>query len=405
MTASAAFAYTLVGNSRPLASIIMLLRSQKRDSMELGNRGNVLTALKGERMELHLKEALPAREISRLMGVHSGAGGTGSGKDGGREDEAERKRGSFAEGVSLEGEYAFTKGIEAFCKVAVREGRYKGTYLYNLKDQMTMRVRKAVESSGKIRVLTIGASEMGRIRKEWEKVGAGKIEIGEELKVKGRLDRGEGARLEEMLENVVIHPDKVVIAGPGNSLMAHEGGGARAGVVKRMVTMRVDKEGKVEGLDSRFHLLEPGRLTMCERSVVAQVLCGLVRKVRDLWPLVEVYYLGILPRHVTKCCADRRHMSEVDPQVINRGRQDLEDDIRDELRRAGEGVVCVGWSEAIGLESEPNLEDIIRFGVVGEDGVHLSAKVCGKVAGLLYRRLASREMEGMDKKRPRTMSY
>ena len=45
------------------------------------------------------------------------------------------------------------------------------------------------------------------------------------------------------------------------------------------------------------------------------------------------------------------------------------------------------------------------FGVVGEDGVHLSSKVCGKVAGLLYRRLASREMEGLEKKRPRTVSY
>ena len=68
-------------------------------------------------------------------------------------------------------------------------------------------------------------------------------------------------------------------------------------------------------------------------------------------------------------------------------------------------MVCVGWAEAIGMEAEPSLEDIRRFGVVGDDGVHLSSKVCGKVAGLLYRRLASREMEGLDKKRPRTVSY
>ena len=51
-----------------------------------------------------------------------------------------------------------------------------------------------------------------------------------------------------------------MIAGP-SPLMAHEGGGAREGVVKRMVTMRVEKDGKVEGMESKFHLLEPGRLT------------------------------------------------------------------------------------------------------------------------------------------------
>ena len=101
--------------------------------------------------------------------------------------------------MSLEGEYAFTKGIEAFCKVAIREGRYKGTNLFNLKD---LRVRKCVESSGMVRVLTIGASEVGRIRKEWVKVGAGKMEVGEEIKVNVKWDRVERARLEEMLEKV-----------------------------------------------------------------------------------------------------------------------------------------------------------------------------------------------------------
>jgi hypothetical protein len=98
-------------------------------------------------------------------------------------------------------------------------------------------------------------------------------------------------------------------------------------------------------------------------------------------------------------------MSEVDPQVINRGHQDLDDDIKDELRRSGESVVCVGWAEAMGLETEPGLEEIRRFRVISEDGVHLSGKYCGKVAGHLYRRLTSREVEGVDKKRPRSASY
>ncbi len=68
-------------------------------------------------------------------------------------------------------------------------------------------------------------------------------------------------------------------------------------------------------------------------------------------------------------------------------------------------MVCVGWAEAMGLETEPGLEEIRRFRVISEDGVHLSGKYCGKVAGHLYRRLTSREVEGVDKKRPRSASY
>ena len=98
-------------------------------------------------------------------------------------------------------------------------------------------------------------------------------------------------------------------------------------------------------------------------------------------------------------------MSEVDPQVINRGRLDLDEDIKDEVRRSGESVVSVGWSESHGMESEPNLDEIRRLAVVSDDGVHLTTKMCGKVAGLLYRRLVSRELDGGEQKRMRASSY
>ena len=40
---------------------------------------------------------------------------------------------------------------------------------------MTTRVRRTLEEKGKVRVVTISASEMERIRKEW----GGKLELGE----------------------------------------------------------------------------------------------------------------------------------------------------------------------------------------------------------------------------------
>ena len=84
---------------------------------------------------------------------------------------------------------------------------------------------------------------------------------------------------------------------------------------------------------------------------------------------------------------------------------DLDEDIKDEVKRSGESLVSVVWSETIGKESEPSLDEIRRLGVVSEDGVHLTTKVCGKVAGLLYRRLVSRELEGREHKRLRASSY
>ena len=92
----------------------------------MSHRDNVLTVLRGERMELFLRVAHPAKEINRLM---NGGKARGSGSE---EDEEERRRGSFHEGVSLEAKFAFSKGMEAFCKGG-SEGRqvYKGVYLLN----------------------------------------------------------------------------------------------------------------------------------------------------------------------------------------------------------------------------------------------------------------------------------
>ena len=262
-----------------------------------------------------------------------------------------------------------------------------------MKEQMRMRVFRTVEAETKVRVLTIGASEMSRIRGVWEKEGAGKVEVGEEIRIRGKLDRGEGCRLEEELERVAITPDRVVIAGPGNSLMEHEGRGEKGKTVKRVVRVKTDGEGRVVGLESEYHLCEPVRLTMCERKLVAQVLAGLVKKCRELWPLVEVYYLTMFPRHVEKCCNERTHMTSLDPQVIQTSRLDLEEDITDEIRRVGEKVSKLLWWSGLGLQMEPSLEWIRERGVVGRDGVHMVPRYIGQVAGLLCRRLGEEDVE------------
>ena len=285
--------------------------------------------------------------------------------------------------------------------MAVKEGRYRGPYILNVKDQMRVRVKRSLEEEVKVRVVTVGASQMGRIRREWERDGEERMDLGEEVRIRGKLDREEGARIEAELEKVIITPDRVVIAGPGNSLMEHEGVRGGGKTVQRVVRVKMDDEGGVEELVSEYHLRDPVKLTMCERKLVAQVLAGIVRKCRELWPLVEVFYLTILPRHVEKCCADRGHMGDLDPQVIQTSRLDLEDDISDEIRRAGEKVHKVFWWSGLGIQMEPSTAWIKERGVVSKDGVHLVQKYNGLVAGLLFRRLVEEEVEdeGAAKKR------
>jgi len=282
----------------------------------------------------------------------------------------------------------------------MKEGRYKGTYLLIIRDQMKRRVKREMEAVSKVKVVTVGASEMGRLRKEWSRGGEGKVELTEEVRVRGVLDRKEVARIEGELERLGGTPDRVVIGGPGNSLMAHEGGQGKGGVVKRVVTVLKDAEGKVEGMETVFHLCEPVKLTMCERRVIASGLARLVKKCKDLWPLVDVLYLGMFPRHVWKCCEARGHMGDLDPQVIHGSRLDLEVDVMDEVRRVGEQVVKLDWFMGCGIDREPTLDWIRQRNVVGGDGVHMKPDMLVPLAGLIFHRLVEvRAEEPLEKRR------
>lgn len=258
-------------------------------------------------------------------------------------------------------------------------------------------------------MLTIGASEVGRIRKEWCKEEGAKLEVGEEIRVRGRLSREEGNRVEKALEQVEFPPDRIVIGGPGNSLMAHEGvgvqrGGGQKGCVQREVVVKTGADGAVHGLETVYHLVEPGKLNLCERKQVAKVLVNIAKRCRDLWPLCDIVYMSMPPRHVDRCCNSRGHMTEVDPQVIHRSRLDLEEDIVDELRRSEVSVVRWCWWEALGCGEEPSLDWVRHRRVVCGDGVHLNRDVCELVAGHLLRRLEDGDLEEMEQPVRKRMS-
>jgi hypothetical protein len=79
--------------------------------------------IRSERVEALVERVMPAKEIGRMMGKEKGETEKG---------EEERERGDFGKGISVEGEFAFTRALGEFCRKAVAEGHYKGNYRFNL---------------------------------------------------------------------------------------------------------------------------------------------------------------------------------------------------------------------------------------------------------------------------------
>ncbi len=63
----------------------------------------------------------------------------------------------------MEAEYALTKAVGDFCREAVKEGSFKGGYRMNVKEQMEVRMGKIWSEGGKVRVVMVGGSQIGRL--------------------------------------------------------------------------------------------------------------------------------------------------------------------------------------------------------------------------------------------------
>ncbi len=174
-------------------------------------RGNTLTMLRGDRVEWELGGAMPAREIKRMMSTEKG----------GNSVERERRE-SFEQGVSVEGEFAFTQAIGRFCRTSVGDGTFKGNYQFNLKEQMTKRANWGGWKEEKVvKVVMVGGSQMGRIKTELMRVGGELVDIVGMVRIPGELDdKAVNFALDE-LAGLDGWLDKIIVGGPTNSLMVH----------------------------------------------------------------------------------------------------------------------------------------------------------------------------------------
>jgi len=168
------------------------------------------------------------------------------------------------------------------------------------------------------------------------------------VKVKGHIRKEEVDRVVKEVKKVGSWVDKVVVGGPGNSLTKHGSGTERGYCPERTVRVLKDIEGRVKGMDVRFHLTDPERLSMGEKREVVDRTVELVRRIKQDRPDTQVLYMTTFPRYLERCCDSPKHMTEEDPDTVNGFRRVVDREIVEELSSMV-GVEVVEWWKFDGL--------------------------------------------------------
>jgi hypothetical protein len=180
--------------------------------------------------------------------------------------------------------------------------------------------------------------------------------------------------------------DKVIIGGPGTSLFWH----GRGEDPERTVKVERSGSGDVTRVSVEYHMTKPEKVTMIEKRELVEVMVELVRRIGEGLPGVQLVYLTMSPRFISRCCREAGHMMKEDSLVINGFRKAVDCDIVEELEEMG--VQVVEWFDLLGWESEPGLEELVKKDVVCGDGVHLTTKANSFAAISLCCRIAEVEL-------------
>jgi hypothetical protein len=398
----------------------MLAHGQKAGLNVLQSRGNTLTLIRDVQVEWELKGAGLAKEIQKMMGkrdeketdsVKCGEKLTNCDREGqrqrmetdsekecetatDRDKEAQRHRDNFDRGVSIEGEFSFVRAVGNFCKKSVRAGSFKGNYNFNVKQQMEM--RELVERKGgkreDVTVVLVGGSQMGRLARELDsKQGVGVLDM---VRVKGKVDDGTVDDVLDELAGLSVHPDKVIIGGPTNSLVEHGEKGMRGFGPERQVRIRRGVSGKETEWVTRFHMTQPRRIAMSERRDLVDRVVRMIRGAQALFPWSEVSYITMFPRHDEPCCVN--HMTIEDVWMTDRVRRDVDKDILEMLTDNDEGVSVLEWWDILGFERDMTVKETENMRIVGTDGVHLTDKANRCAAFSVFNRITGDEGRWME---------
>jgi hypothetical protein len=344
--------------------------------------------VEGERMETVAHKAGMTDEIGRARG--------GSGK--GAENNGRQRTTCEKNGVSMEGEFVFSRAVGDFLREEVRMGTFKGNYVLNLKEQLRMRCLRESEVDKRLKVMIVGASQMGRMGKEMASVHGDKLTVVSRVRMS---DEHTAQQHAEMVEEVMRMKDEVevvVIGGPSNSLVKHGKEGERGFGGERRVKVTRDKDGDDEW-NMTYHLTDPVKLTMTEKAeLVEKMVDMMVDMKRCVGEDVRIVHVTMFPRFVEQCC--REHMTDEDVWLMDGIRRDVNREVKDMLLESGYDIEVVDWWTLIGARNELTVNEMRRSGLIDSDNVHLTSK-SNRVAAasLMCRLLEKRETEN---KRRRT---
>ncbi len=104
------------------------------------------------------------------------------------------------------------------------------------------------------------------------------------VRIKGKLDDGAVDLALTELAKIGGQPDKVVIGGPTNLLVAHGTRGRRSFGPERKLTVRRSRNRTETELVTRYHMTDPRKIAMAERRDLADRVVRLTRGIQTLFP-------------------------------------------------------------------------------------------------------------------------
>jgi hypothetical protein len=143
------------------------------------------------------------------------------------------------------------------------------------------------------------------------------------------------------LEKKVGEMDMVVIGGPTNSLVRHGKKEGRGFGGERQVRIEKKRSGE-EVWKVTYHMTDPAKINMIERSELVERFVDMTEKVKNLvGDRVTVVHVTMFPRFTKECC--RAHMAEEDVWLLDGLRRDVNKEIVDGLKDKQTDIKIMEW--------------------------------------------------------------
>ncbi len=316
----------------------------------------------------------------------------------GKTDESDRKNTTCEKnGVSLEGEFVFSRAVGEFLRTEVRDGTFRGNYLLNLKEQLRMRCMRENGVDRRVRVLLVGASQVGRLGAELTRLHEDKVRVVGVVRMGDEYTAERHAEILDEVAEMKDDVDVVVVGGPTNSLVRHGKDGMSGFGGERQVRVTKNKDGDDEWAVT-YHMTDPVRITMTEKAeLVERMVDMLVDLKRMVGDEVKVMHVTMFPRFVDRCCKD--HMAEEDVWLFDGIRRDVNRETKDGVAESGYDIDIIDWWTLTGTRNEMTLNEMRRARFVDTDNVHLTNIANRNAASALLYRILEKRAGGGEKKR------